>query len=125
MSVSTPFGDSRRSWRAHLFEALSELNQLPSGQDSWEPHRPLHDTFQKAHALAETIQRHDLPLPLVAAGSDGSIQIKWRRERRELSFFINPDAPTQYLFVKNSDPFVEGEVSQLSQINKFVNWLFD
>lgn len=53
---------------------------------------------------------HDLPIPMVAAGADGSIQIKWRRGGKEFSLFIEPDRSIEYLYVRDGRTF-DGDIS--------------
>ncbi len=62
---------------------------------------------------------------MVAAGADGSIQIKWHRSKRqEFSLFIEPNAVLEFLFVDNDRVF-DGEIRDTSTINDYLNRLIE
>ena len=71
------------------------------------------------------ITRQEMPLPFIAAGSNGSVQVKWRHAKRELSFFIEPDKDHTVEFLQiEPDHARDGELSDLSEVPEFVDWLF-
>jgi hypothetical protein len=112
-------------WRGYFNEHLEKLKDLPPGADSWSPHRPPADVLETAYRIAQMITRQEMPLPIIAAGSDGSVQVKWRNAKRELSFFIEPDRDhtVEYLLIE-PDNIREGELPDLSKVPEFVDWLF-
>jgi len=90
--------------------------------------------MHRAAEIAASISRDDMPAPVVAAGSDGSIQVKWRNgAQRELSFFFNSDQTAEFVLIKNADVFVliknadvkEGELERPNQANEIANQLLD
>jgi len=112
-------------WRGYFNEHLERLKDLPPGKDSWGPHRPDAAVLETAHQIAQMIRRQDMPLPIIAAGSDGSVQVKWRNATRELSFFIEPDEhhTVEFLLI-DPDHTRDGELSDLNEVPGFVDWLF-
>lgn len=78
-----------------------------------------------AKALIEAIPRPDMPLPIVAAGSDGSIEIVWRRNpQRELSCFIESDDMIA-LLSRDGRVFEKSLGNNPPLINTYVRELFD
>jgi len=55
-------------------------------------------------------------------GSDGSLQIKWRRIR-ELSFFVFPDAAPEFLQVFPDGQIAQGLLTNDQQAPSLINWL--
>jgi hypothetical protein len=102
-------------WQCELVNALSKLRELPEGSDSWSPHCPSEPMIQAAWAIIGKITK-DLPSPTVAAGSDGTIQIKWRKSDFEISFFVYPDGTLEYLSRSNYSGRKSGDLS-LSAVN--------
>ena len=122
LSFLRRLGGRDDEWRAHFRKELDKLEQeLPSGTDSWHPHRPAHEFVDKANKVVASIKRHDLPNPYVLAGSDGSLQLKWRKSDKELSFFIS-DEGLSYLAVESNIP-KDGFLEHPEQANEFVEWL--
>jgi hypothetical protein len=81
--------------------------------------------MHRAAKIAASISRDDMPVPVVAAGSDGSIQVKWRNgAQRELSFFFNPDQTAEFVLIKNTE-VKEGELERPNQANEIANQLLD
>jgi hypothetical protein len=117
-------GSSDPGWRSHFLAALSELQTLPENHDNWGAHAPLAETIARAKDLAEHVLREDMPIPFVAAGSDGSIEVTWRRSStRELSCFVEPDAST-VLLVRDGK-MQECPLERPAQINDYVVSLFE
>ncbi len=115
---------SRDAWRLHFSREIEKLHALPAGTDSYRAHEPKEGVFEKACVIVDAISRRDMPLPLVAAGSDGSIEVTWRRNKaRELSCFIEPDVAVA-LLVRDGKTF-EKSLDQPDQINEYVSGLFD
>ncbi len=70
-------------------------------------------------ALARTVIAkigRDLPSPIVAAASNGTIQLKWRKTDLEISFFIYPDNTLEYLYRSNYSGRKSGDLN-LSAVN--------
>jgi len=81
--------------------------------------------MHRAAEIAASISRDDMPTPVVAAGSDGSIQVKWRNgAQRELSFFFNSDQTAEFVLIKNAE-VKEGELERPNQANEIANQLLD
>jgi hypothetical protein len=115
---------SGEGWRAYFSKELEKLDGLPAGVDSWRAHKPPAGAFKMARAIVDAVTRAEMPLPFVAAGSDGSIEVKWRRNpKRELSCFIEP-ATTMVLLVRDGQTF-ERDLDEPSRINEYINGLFD
>jgi hypothetical protein len=113
------------SWRFRLNTELRKLQLLPDEADNFSARRPSPDLVMRAADLVGSISRDDMPMPVVAAGSDGSIQVKWRKgARRELSFFFNPDNTTEFVLIKN-EQVRDGELRQPNQANEIANQLLD
>jgi hypothetical protein len=108
-----PIGD-RPSWRVDFERALAVLKELPVGADSWTAHQPSSAMIAIALEIAANITK-DLPHPLVAAGTDGTIQIKWQKSDLETSIFIYPDCTLEYL-LRNFQGNRAGDLS-ISQVN--------
>lgn len=108
------------TWRDYFLSELSKLEQVPQGTDSLSPHRPRSEVLNVARQIADSLVRDDLLLPLVAAGSDGSLQIKWQKDSRKLSFFISFDGVE---FVCISLEIEEGPLGQPAQANELVAWM--
>lgn len=113
------------SWRTRLNTELTKLQLLPENADNFSARRPSVDLVARAAAIVASISRDDMPMPVVAAGSDGSIQVKWRRgAHRELSFFFNPDKTAEFVLIKNEE-VKDGELKQPNQANEIANQLLD
>lgn len=109
-------------WRIHFMTELERLRRdLPEGSDSWRPHRPGSKVIEIAQKIVGSVQREDLPLPLLVAGSDGSLQIKWRFAK-ELSFFVSSDA-VEFLQVYPQGSMEEGSLKNPEQVRELVDWL--
>lgn len=116
---------NEEGWRRYFDHKLEGLWALPEGSDNWSAHKPSARTMKAAQVVAANISRDDMPVPLIAAGSDGTIQMKWRRaSERELSFFVEADAAIEYLLVRNGKVY-DGEIEELGQINRYVNLFLD
>ncbi len=76
---------------------LSRLRSLPEGSDSWSAHRPSEEMIEMARMLASRINQSK-PAPAVAAGTNGTIQMRWHRPGAEVSFFVYPDRTIEYLY---------------------------
>lgn len=63
----------------------------------------------------------DLPQPILAAGTDGTIQIKWQKSEMETSIFIYPDCSLEYLWKKNGR-HGSGDLSVNQVANLFVDF---
>jgi hypothetical protein len=110
------------SWRESFLSELDKLEQLPEGTDSFTPHRPRSEVLKFARQIADSLKRDDMLLPLVAAGSDGSLQIKWQKDSCELSFFISADG-AEFVRVSSSGEIEEGQLREPAQANEFVTWM--
>lgn len=112
-------------WRSSLGQKLENLRALPEGSDKWSAHRPTDRTLKTASFIVAHISREDMPVPLVAAGSDGTIQMKWHRTSdRELSFFVEADTAIEFLLVRNGQVY-DGEIQEMGQVNRYVNLFLD
>jgi hypothetical protein len=105
-------------WQRELESALSKLRELPEGSDSWGPHCPSEQMIEAARIIIGNITK-DLPCPIVAAGSDGTIQMKWRKSDFEISFFVYPDGTLEYLSRSNYSGRRSGDLS-LSAVNELL-----
>jgi len=120
---SIPLSDrGAASWREYFLSELDKLERLPEGTDSFTPHRPRPEVLNFARQIADSLTRDDLLLPLLAAGSDGSLQIKWQKDSRELSFFISSDG-AEFARVSSDGEIEEGPL-HLAQANDLVAWAF-
>lgn len=108
-----------RNWRQYFPTELDKLGRLPEGTDSFSPHRPHSEVLNVARQIADSLERDDLLLPLVAAGSDGSLQIKWQKDSRELSFFISSDG-VEFVRVSAVGEIEEGPLGEPAQANELV-----
>jgi hypothetical protein len=106
------------NWRAEFLHALMELTELPDDSDNWKPHRPSSEMIMLAHKLADSIHK-DVPLPMIAAGTDGTIQIKWQKPDLEASIFVYRDGTLEYLSLSSQDR-KSGDF-QLSEINDLLS----
>ncbi len=114
------------SWRVGLRRELEKLQHLPlEAADNFSAHRPSVTLMHRAAEIAASISRDDMPTPVVAAGSDGSIHVKWRNgAQRELSFFFNSDQTAEFVLIKNAE-VKEGELERPNQANEIANQLLD
>jgi hypothetical protein len=106
----------------YFLSELDKLEQLPEGTDSFTPHRPRSEVLKFARQIADSLKREDLLLPLVAAGSDGSLQIKWQKNARELSFFISSNG-VEFVRISSSGEIEEGPLREPAQANELVAWM--
>ena len=103
---------------------LNKLHALPLGTDSWRAHQPPPAVFKMAQTIVDAITWQEMPLPCVAAGSDGSIEVMWRQNpRRELSCFVEPDVAIVMLV--RDGKIYEQNLDEPSRINEYVKGLFD
>ena len=123
MSTSSiPLSDrGASSWREYFLSELDKLELLPDGTDSFSPHRPSSEVLNFARQIASSLECDDLLLPVLAAGSDGSLQIKWQKDSRELSFFISSDG-VEFVRVAPGGEIEEGPL-RLAQANDLVAWM--
>lgn len=112
----------REAWRSSLEQQLKKLQKLPDGSDSWGPHRPPASVISTAEKVAGNITVENVPLPIVAATSEGGIQVKISRSEREFSFFVYPDQSVEFLFVPNGDSSERrsGELKDFREINALI-----
>jgi hypothetical protein len=134
MSSKAQSGVSAANWREYFREQVAKLHEFPEQvaklqgfptvTDHFSAHRPSEDVFKIAQKIVDVISREDMPLPLVGAGSDGSIEVTWRRNPgRELSCFIEPRI-VMVLLVRDGEVY-EGGFEEPSQINQYVIKLFE
>src|SRR5713101_1484293 len=71
-------GGNGNKWRERFHQQLEDLKKLPPGSDSWSPHCPLSDVLTAAREIGEDVGRRGLFVSIVAATSDGGIQLKWK-----------------------------------------------
>lgn len=110
-------------WRAYFLGELNRLQrELPESRDRWAPHIPNRRVVAIAHQILNAVKRDDLPLPLLVAGSDGSIQIRWRRHR-ELSIFVRPDDAVEFLEVYPDGGMQEGLLKDPTEVPPLIDWL--
>ncbi len=110
------FVHDNAKWSGDLDRALARLRALPDGTDSWSAHRPSDDMIETVRAIFKKINK-DVPFPIIAAGTNGTIQIKWQKPDVETSFFIYPDGTLEYLRKsKRAGRSSAGNLS-LSQVN--------
>ena len=114
-------------WRTYCSTELERLRGLLSISGGYGPMPPSDSALHLAQKIIGEIERSDLPLPFVVPGADGSIQVKWRKSNRELSFFVS-DREVEFLTVegkasKESKIISEGSIKGPSQLNEFVDWL--
>jgi hypothetical protein len=88
------------SWRIESLTTLMKLKGLPEETDSFSPHQPSPEMFERARAVLNKINR-DLPQPMIAAASDGTIQIKWQKPGLETSFFVYSDGTLEFLTLRH------------------------
>ena len=120
-------GGDGGGWRAHFQAELNKLRrEFPEGQDSWMPHAPGTRVAAIANTYVDAVERDDLPLPLLAAGSDGSLQIRWRYRKnsttKELSIFVHPYV-VEFLQIDPGGEMREGALTSPEQISPLIDWL--
>jgi hypothetical protein len=128
-------GSGSGGWRSYFYDELERLCSLIPDAGGYGPKRPTQEIVQLARKVVSDIARDDLPRPLVIPGSDGSIQMKWRKSARELSFFVFSSS-IEYLTVESHTVNVlpagitdaartvnEGDLKNPAQLNEFVDWL--
>jgi hypothetical protein len=108
-------------WREYFLSELDKLELLREGSDSFSPRRPNSEVLNFARQIADSLKYDDLLLPLVAAGSDGSVQIKWQKDSRELSFFISSDG-AEFARVSSDGEIEEGPLN-LAHAADLVAWM--
>jgi hypothetical protein len=107
-------------WRLYFSNELERLCSLVPDEAGYGPRPPTPKIVNRAQEVTSAINREDLPLPFVVPGADGSIQLKWRKSSKELSFFVLPDS-LEYLVV-DSDAVREGDLEP-ARVNELVDWL--
>ncbi|MGH7812527.1 MAG: hypothetical protein ACREQI_00790 [Candidatus Binataceae bacterium] len=113
----------RGTWLAYFQAELDKLQRsLPEGADSFSPRRPTKQILDVAQQIADSLKQEALPLPLVVAGSDGSLEIRWRLKLRELSFFVSPQA-VEFLQVQGKGPIEEGTLKDPTHAQTLAKWL--
>ena len=112
---------NRDVWRSSFEQQLKKLQELPDGSDSWTPHKPSAGVINTAEKIATNITVENVPIPIVAATSEGGIQVKITRSEREFSYFVYPDQSVEFLFA-NGDPSGRrsGELKDFRKINALV-----
>jgi hypothetical protein len=97
-------------WRGRFEHELRRLATLPEGSDSWTAHKPSDSVIWRAKNVADRfwreVARDHISEQIVAATSEGGLQIKWSRPGRELSVFVYPDPnqSVEFLFVRRDQP---------------------
>jgi len=93
----------RSKWIADLRERFDEITSLARGWDGYDG-RPV--TFATAQFAAHVIERlciAGVPSPYLVPGSDGTVQIEWRRNQYDIE--IDVLAPTKlWRFVETNEP---------------------
>src|SRR5437764_872630 len=84
---------------AHFREQLVRLAKLERGSDNWSPHRPSATALKTAQRIGEDTGRDHLFVSVVAATSEGGIQLKWQGAHRQFSLVLYPDQTMEYLFL--------------------------
>lgn len=113
-------------WVIDAARQLDALGRLRSGWDSYggKPLRP------EAKALTvkaiQSLERLDLPVPLVALGSGGGVQFEWEHEGRELDLdFGSHGDRIGFLKCPVDGDMEEGVADGIDDatLRKFTNWL--
>lgn len=98
-----------QNWRQSLDEELVKLAKLPEGSDSWTAHRPSPAVIKQAKDVADRFLSHvadtQVSHQIIAATSEGGLQIKWCKPQRELSFFVypSPEEHIEFLFIRRDE----------------------
>lgn len=124
MSLSFQRGSrADAEWRERLQQKLQKLEQLPPGSDSWSPHRPKMEILAAARQISEDAGRCGRFVSIIAATSEGGIQLKWQDLQKELSLLIYPDQTVEYLFVRRDRE--ERQSGQLPDVHRAGDFVSD
>jgi hypothetical protein len=113
-------------WLVETLKKLEKLSQLPHNWDSYgaQPVRP--DVLGLSVRILGSLEEEDLPVPLVTAGSSGTVQLEWEVEGRGLEMEILGEGRVGYLKVHPDGRMEEGEVSPLQEgLRDLLRWLLD
>jgi predicted ATPase len=84
------------SWREYFDQQVERFQAFDEGSN-----RPPTYVVDRAKEVAERsvkVMAGAVPQLIVAATSEGGIQLKWSRSERELSFVVSSDYTMDYLF---------------------------
>lgn len=104
---------------------LAKLDQLPTDHGNWGPRRPSPSVIGVASRVLDDVKRGKLPFSsvMIAATSEGGIQVKWQDQRREFSLFIYPDSALEYFFKDVEGHSNSGSLSGMHQVNEYADRL--
>lgn len=113
---------------------IRALSQLKSGWDSYGGVPPSSETCARAIELLSMLSqelsdvRARMTKPFVAPCSDGSIQLEWEEEGKELHLVISPPLtfPLTFMTLDKSaagDKYIEGEFNSLAEVSEALRWL--
>lgn len=111
------------TWRERLQQQLQKLEQLPPGSDSWSPHRPKAEILTAARQISEDVGRCGQFVSIIAATSEGGIQLKWQDLEKELSLLIYPDQTVEYLIVRRDRE--ESQSGQIQDVHRAADFVSD
>lgn len=116
--------ESPSHWLLETLKQLERLSQLPPDWDSYgaEPVKP--EILGTSMRLLGAIDRADLPVPHVSAGSSGTVQLEWQIRGRSLELEIVDDETAEYLKLGQDGSAEEGEIPVRSarQLRDLVSW---
>jgi hypothetical protein len=111
-SRSTVELDTAAPW---VFGAVRRLESLGRLQHGWDSHRGRPLKPKAKDLTIQTIQwlnREDLPVPNVALGSDGTVQLEWRVGGKELDIDVGDGDVVEYVKYDRQGNTEEGRVEQ-------------
>lgn len=124
-SLSTLELSRAASWVFGVVRRLEALDRLPAGWDSYGG-RTLNPearrlTVQTIHLL----DKEDLPVPNVALGSRGTIQLEWRFGGKELDIDVGSEDDIEYVKYDCQGNVQEGrtELNSPAELSYLARWL--
>ena len=114
------------SWWDQAVNDLNKLLSYPENDTSWSPRRPLDAVYSLAVKMLFDIESvKNLPLPRIAATSEGGARIGWRNKARELDIEIMASGSIEYLLLEQGKTPEDGEIDLNAlkpEINRLLNW---
>jgi hypothetical protein len=111
------------SWQTSAIADIFAAEALPeSPRENWRARRPSKQAFECATSLIRSISRIDLPKPKIVPGVDGSVQLAFLCEKRELEIDIESNGVWQFLQIENDKPGKEGK-GNFKGFRDLLEWL--
>jgi hypothetical protein len=112
-------------WVLEAIRKIDDLRKLPANWNSYGGLKLKEDARRITYDALRWLKTQDLPIPNVALNADGTVQIEWESDGRELGVGLGSSDFFGYAKVDNEGTITEGVADAEIQehLQKLASWL--